>query len=161
MLVVARLAALRSGAIELRMNAARPGRPAEGSRSRLRAQLGLKVTVLLGLAVGTCVPYFTLQRLEAFPLRGVPVLAKKRIGRDDCGDLSERTPSYWLRSLSKPATLRIGESEALGGGDIEDRIRKTRLPRGEPGLRSTRGAISVEGAAHESALLGNHGLGPG
>jgi len=40
--------------------------------ARLRAKLPLKVTVLLGLAVGICVPYFTLQRLHWFPLRRVP-----------------------------------------------------------------------------------------
>jgi membrane-associated phospholipid phosphatase len=32
-----------------------------------------KVGVLLGLTVGICVPYFTLQRVAAFPLRRLPV----------------------------------------------------------------------------------------
>jgi membrane-associated phospholipid phosphatase len=44
-------------------------------RERLRAQLPAKIAVWLGLAVGICVPYFTLQRLELFPRREVPVLA--------------------------------------------------------------------------------------
>ena len=33
-----------------------------------------KVQVLLGLTVGICVPYFTLQRLGLFPERGIPEL---------------------------------------------------------------------------------------
>jgi membrane-associated phospholipid phosphatase len=41
---------------------------------RLRAQLPAKLAVWLGLAVGICVPYFTLQRLDAFPPRTPPVL---------------------------------------------------------------------------------------
>ncbi|HVH19972.1 MAG TPA: phosphatase PAP2 family protein [Myxococcota bacterium] len=45
---------------------------------RLRAQLPAKIAVWLGLAVGICVPYFTLQRLELFPRRSVPVLALDR-----------------------------------------------------------------------------------
>ena len=32
-----------------------------------------KIAVLLGLAVGICVPYFTLGNVQLFPLRGVPV----------------------------------------------------------------------------------------
>jgi hypothetical protein len=43
-------------------------------RTRLRAQLGTKIAVLLGLSVGICVPYFTLQRVRAFPARTAPAL---------------------------------------------------------------------------------------
>jgi membrane-associated phospholipid phosphatase len=42
--------------------------------ARLRSHLALKIAVLLGLSVGICVPYFTLQRIDAFPLRTLPVL---------------------------------------------------------------------------------------
>jgi hypothetical protein len=48
------------------------------SFQRLRAQLPAKIAVWLGLAVGICVPYFTLQRLEPFAPRAVPVLALDR-----------------------------------------------------------------------------------
>jgi len=41
--------------------------------TRLRTCLPEKVAVLLGLSVGICVPYFTLQRVGAFPLRTLPV----------------------------------------------------------------------------------------
>jgi len=44
-------------------------------RGRLRAQLPAKLAVWLGLALGICIPYFTLQRLALFPRRAVPVLA--------------------------------------------------------------------------------------
>ena len=37
--------------------------------ARLTAQLPLKTAVLLGLAVGICVPYFLLQRMVLFPAR--------------------------------------------------------------------------------------------
>lgn len=43
--------------------------------SRLATELRLKVTVLLGLAVGICGPYFALQRIRLFPLRQPPVVA--------------------------------------------------------------------------------------
>jgi membrane-associated phospholipid phosphatase len=43
--------------------------------TRPRLLLREKVAVLLGLAVGICVPYFTLQRLDVFPLRALPVTA--------------------------------------------------------------------------------------
>jgi membrane-associated phospholipid phosphatase len=43
-------------------------------RTRIRTHLREKVIVLLGLSVGICVPYFTLQRLDAFPLRSLPEL---------------------------------------------------------------------------------------
>lgn len=39
---------------------------------RLAAHLPAKIAVWLGLAVGICVPYFTLQRVRLFPLREVP-----------------------------------------------------------------------------------------
>lgn len=39
---------------------------------RLRACWRHKVAVWLGLAVGICVPYFTLQAVPLFPVRGVP-----------------------------------------------------------------------------------------
>jgi membrane-associated phospholipid phosphatase len=45
---------------------------------RLWAQLPAKIAVWLGLAAGICVPYFTLQRVELFPRRTVPVLALDR-----------------------------------------------------------------------------------
>lgn len=41
-------------------------------RRRLAAHLPAKIAVWLGLAVGICVPYFTLQRVRLFPLREVP-----------------------------------------------------------------------------------------
>jgi len=43
-------------------------------RTRVRTHLREKIVVLLGLAVGICVPYFTLQRLDAFPQRTPPTL---------------------------------------------------------------------------------------
>lgn len=43
--------------------------------SRLRAQLGSKIAVLLGLSVGICVPYFTLQRIDLFRPRLLPMTA--------------------------------------------------------------------------------------
>lgn len=48
-------------------------REPRGLRARLRMHLGAKIAVLLGLSVGICVPYFALQRIDAFPLRSVPV----------------------------------------------------------------------------------------
>jgi membrane-associated phospholipid phosphatase len=39
---------------------------------RLRRELAAKVVVLLGLTVGICVPYFTLQRVAWLPLRQAP-----------------------------------------------------------------------------------------
>jgi hypothetical protein len=41
---------------------------------RLAALLGTKIAVLLGLAVGICVPYFGLQLLDLFPRRTPPAL---------------------------------------------------------------------------------------
>ena len=41
--------------------------------TRLRTCWREKIAVLLGLTVGICVPYATLQRLDAFPLRTLPV----------------------------------------------------------------------------------------
>jgi len=41
-------------------------------RARLRACWREKIAVLLGLTVGICVPYATLQRVGAFPLRTLP-----------------------------------------------------------------------------------------
>ena len=43
-------------------------------RTRVRTHLREKIVVLLGLALGICVPYFTLQRLDAFPPRTPPML---------------------------------------------------------------------------------------
>ena len=40
--------------------------------ARLRSELPAKVLLLLGLAVGICVPYFTLQRVKLFPARTAP-----------------------------------------------------------------------------------------
>ncbi len=40
--------------------------------ARFGAELRTKVAVWLGLAVGICVPYFTLQRVHLFPTRDVP-----------------------------------------------------------------------------------------
>ena len=59
--------------------------PAEAPalRSRLLAQPRAKLTVLLGLTVGICVPYFTLGNIHAFPLRELPVTVFDRwIGFD-------------------------------------------------------------------------------
>ena len=42
---------------------------------RLTALLGVKIATWLGLAVGICVPYFALQRLDLFPQRTLPALA--------------------------------------------------------------------------------------
>lgn len=47
-------------------------------RERMAAEASAKVSVCLGLAVGICVPYFTLQRLDWFPLRTVPATALDR-----------------------------------------------------------------------------------
>jgi len=44
-------------------------------RGRLAAHLGEKVAVLLGLSVGICVPYFALQRIEAFPHQTPRIIA--------------------------------------------------------------------------------------
>lgn len=41
--------------------------------TRLRALPVEKIAVLLGLSVGICAPYFLLQRVEAFPARGMLV----------------------------------------------------------------------------------------
>lgn len=46
-----------------------------GLWARLQAHLPEKLAVWLGLTVGICVPYFTLQRLDLFPLRTVPETA--------------------------------------------------------------------------------------
>jgi hypothetical protein len=43
-------------------------------RARLGARLPEKVAVLLGLALGICIPYFSLQRVEFFPLRSLPAV---------------------------------------------------------------------------------------
>ncbi len=43
-----------------------------GLWARLTAQLPVKIAVWLGLAVGICIPYFTLQQVELFALRTVP-----------------------------------------------------------------------------------------
>jgi membrane-associated phospholipid phosphatase len=57
-----------------------PERQGKGaSATRLRAQLGAKIAVLLGLAIGICVPYFTLQRIGFFPTRTLPVGALDRL----------------------------------------------------------------------------------
>jgi len=50
----------------------------QGLRDRLRTCWPEKVAVLLGLSLGICVPYFTLQRVGAFPLRSLPVTALDR-----------------------------------------------------------------------------------
>lgn len=44
-----------------------------GLRPRLLALPREKLAVLLGLSLGICVPYFILGRVQAFPLREVPV----------------------------------------------------------------------------------------
>ncbi|MGH0030094.1 MAG: phosphatase PAP2 family protein [Myxococcota bacterium] len=43
-----------------------------GLAARLARELPAKVAVWLGLAVGICVPYFTLQHVAWFPVRSVP-----------------------------------------------------------------------------------------
>jgi membrane-associated phospholipid phosphatase len=43
-------------------------------RNRVRTHVREKIVVLLGLSVGICVPYFTLQRLDTFPPRSLPAL---------------------------------------------------------------------------------------
>jgi hypothetical protein len=50
-----------------------PPRP-PNLRARLAAQLPGKIGVLLGLSLGICIPYFSLQRVELFPLRRLPSL---------------------------------------------------------------------------------------
>ncbi len=45
---------------------------------RLQAELRLKIAVLLGLAVGICIPYFGLHALEPTPLWAPPVTALDR-----------------------------------------------------------------------------------
>lgn len=52
--------------------AAAPGSAPSSLSARLRAVLDGKVRVWLGLAVGICVPYFTLQRVALFSPRSVP-----------------------------------------------------------------------------------------
>lgn len=47
-------------------------------RARLRARPADKLRVWLGLAVGICVPYFTLQHVRLFPSHSVPELAIER-----------------------------------------------------------------------------------
>lgn len=42
-------------------------------RERMAAEVPAKVAVWLGLAVGICVPYFALQRVDAFARQSVPV----------------------------------------------------------------------------------------
>lgn len=49
-----------------------------GLSARLRARLLEKLAVWLGLAVGICVPYFTLQHLHAFPPHSVPEIPLDR-----------------------------------------------------------------------------------
>lgn len=44
-----------------------------GLADRMLRNLPAKIGVWLGLAVGICVPYFSLQRLRLFPVREVPV----------------------------------------------------------------------------------------
>ncbi len=72
------------------MSTPRPDRPAPpdprpdgaasapGPAARVRAHLPEKVAVLLGLSVGICVPYFSLQRMDAFPVWTVPRTALDR-----------------------------------------------------------------------------------
>jgi len=56
-----------------RMRMIRPVNPARRSLgARCAAELPTKVAVWLGLTVGICVPYFTLQRLRLFPPRSLP-----------------------------------------------------------------------------------------
>ena len=54
------------------MDSGRSSGPVARGRARLGREIGAKVTVWLGLAVGICVPYFGLQRVHLFPLRSVP-----------------------------------------------------------------------------------------
>lgn len=71
----------RSSAERERSSAELSERP--GLRARLRASLPEKIVVLLGLSVGICVPYFLLQRADAFPLYAPPVTPLDRwIGFD-------------------------------------------------------------------------------
>ena len=37
--------------------------------ARLQMHLRAKLALLIGLAVGICVPYFSLQQIRAFPVR--------------------------------------------------------------------------------------------
>lgn len=48
--------------------------PEAGPGARLQLHLTQKVAVLLGLAVGICVPYFSLQYVDWFPAHTVPAL---------------------------------------------------------------------------------------
>ena len=50
-------------------------RPVAGPAERLRQDRVEKIAVLLGLAVGICVPYFALQHIHWFPTRTVPAVA--------------------------------------------------------------------------------------
>lgn len=47
-------------------------------RARLRAHLGPKICVLLGLSLGICIPYFGLQQIERSALHSVPLTAIDR-----------------------------------------------------------------------------------
>lgn len=67
-----RLAVVGSGAAERKRPSAELPRVL-GLQARLRASLPEKIAVLLGLSVGICVPYFLLQRVDAFPLYPPPV----------------------------------------------------------------------------------------
>lgn len=54
------------------------GAIAQKSWTRLVAQLPAKIAVWLGLALGICIPYFTLQRLTLLPARMPPASALDR-----------------------------------------------------------------------------------
>jgi membrane-associated phospholipid phosphatase len=49
-----------------------------GLRARLFAHWRAKLAVWLGLSVGICVPYFSIQRLDVLPARDVPALGIDR-----------------------------------------------------------------------------------
>jgi len=67
-----RLAAVGRSSAERERSSADPSER-RGLRARLRASIPEKIVVLLGLSIGICVPYFLLQRADAFPLYAPPV----------------------------------------------------------------------------------------
>ncbi len=79
----------------------------QGLSSRLTSHLPAKTAVWLGLAVGICIPYFTLQRVPFFPLESVPTTP--------IDDWITLTPSFIWAYLSVAALVPTPEAMKLGG----------------------------------------------
>ena len=83
-----------------------------GARSawlaRLGSELGPKAMVLAGLTIGICAPYFTLQRLGAFPRRDIPQTGIDRA----IAFAPEWTPVYLSVCLLVPLSVLLATRRA-------------------------------------------------